>query len=55
MKGVEYTRIHSKYLPLDIKQLYYIDEIIDKDGYVYIKITTVMYGLKHADIMAHKN
>jgi hypothetical protein len=33
-----YMRIHYRYFPYDIKALYHLDEIVDQDGYVYIKI-----------------
>ena len=37
-------RMHSKYFPIDIRELYHIDGLIAEDGYVYIKITKGVYG-----------
>ena len=49
MSRAEYMRIHSKYFPLDIRDQYDIEGLIAADGYEYIKIIKVMYGLKQAD------
>ena len=46
-------RIHSKYFPPDIRYRYKIEELIVADGYVYIKIIKVMYGIKQAAIIAY--
>ena len=46
--------IHSKYPPPEIILLYKIDGIIAKYGYVYIKITKGIYGLKQTAIIAYK-
>ena len=51
----EYMRIHSKYFFSDIRQKYDIDNIIDKDGYVYCKIIKGMYGLKQAAKLGREN
>ena len=53
MSRADYMRIHSKYLPPNIRALYHIDELIGEDGYVYIKIIKVIYGLKQAAIIAY--
>ena len=47
----DYMRIHSKYFPSDIRDRYYIEGLISADGYVYIKITRVIYGLNQAAII----
>ena len=54
MARPEYMIIHSKYLPTEIRELYHIDGLISKYGYVYIKIAKGMYGLKQDFIIAHK-
>ena len=46
-------RIHSKYLPPDIREQYYIEWLVAADGYLYIKIIKVMYGIKQAAIIAY--
>ena len=49
----EYIRTHSKYFPTDIRDQYQLDGLITADGYVYIKIIKLMYGLKQASIIAY--
>ena len=49
----EYMRIHSKYFRPDIRNQYTIEGLIAADGYVYIKISKGMYGLKQAEIIAY--
>ena len=46
-------KIYSKYFPPDIRARYHIYGLISADGYVYIKITKGMYGLKQAAIIAY--
>ena len=53
MPRAEYMRTHSKYSPPDIRALYQIDGFIAEYGYVYIKITKVMYGLQKAAIISY--
>ena len=53
MSIAEYMRIHSKYFPSDIKEQYHIDGLIAADGYVCIKTTKGLYGLKKASIIAY--
>ena len=55
MSRAEYTRIHSKYFPPDIRDQYEIEGLIAADGYVYIKIIKGMYGLKQAAIIAYNH
>ena len=50
----EYLRIHSRYFTPYFRQLYNINEKINKDGYVYCEILKGMYGLKQAAILAYK-
>ena len=38
MPTPEYMRIHSKYFPPEMRELYNIEQRIAKDGYVYVKI-----------------
>ena len=38
MAEPEFMRIHIKYFPEDIKKLYNLNEMVDKRGFVYIKI-----------------
>ena len=52
MARAEYTIIHSKYFPPNIRASYQIGGLVSSDGYVYIKIVIGMYRLKHADIIA---
>ena len=53
MKRAEYMRIRSKYSPPDIRELYQIYGLIAEDGYVYVKITKVVYGFKQAAIIRY--
>ena len=48
-------RIHYKHFPQDIKDKYHIDNLVNKDGYVYMKIKKGMYDLKQAAILACEN
>ena len=50
----EYIRIHGKYFLPDIRKQYKIDNVIDKDGYVYCKAIRGMYGLKQAAKLARE-
>ena len=53
MAKAEYMRIQYKYFPSDIKAMYNIDDLVAKDGYVYVKIKKGMYGLEQAAILAY--
>ena len=46
-------RIHSKYFPPDIREIYHIDGIIAEDGYVYIKTIKGMYVFKEVASIAY--
>ena len=46
MVGNEYMRVKSKYILANIKSIYNIDSMIDKDNLVYIKIQKDMPRLK---------
>ena len=48
----EYLRIHGRYLLLNIREEYNINELIASDGYVYCKIVKGMYGLKQVAKLA---
>ena len=54
MDEPENMKIHSRYLLEDIRQEYNIEPLTEKDGYVYVKITGGMYGLKQAAILAYE-
>ena len=54
MARFEYMRIHSKYIPPEIRALYMIDSLIDSDGCVYVEINKCMYGLKQAAAIAYQ-
>ena len=54
MARSEYMRIHSKYFPPEIKALYMIDSLIEYDGYVYVEINKVVYGLKQAAVISYQ-
>ena len=49
----EYIRIHSKYFSKEFLHEYKIDNLPDKDGYMYCQIDKGMYGLKQAAILAY--
>ena len=53
MSGGKYFEYILVYFDLDIGALYHIDRPIVEDGYVYIKITKGVYGLKQATIIAY--
>ena len=53
MSRADYMRIHSKYFPPYIRDRCDIEGLILADGYVYIKIIKVMYGLNQASIIAY--
>ena len=48
----EYSRINGKYYFSDIREKYYIDNIVAPNGYVYCKIKRGIYGLKQAARLA---
>ena len=50
----EYIRIHSKSFSRDVRVLYNIDDIIAKNGCVYMNIPKGMYVLKQADIISYR-
>ena len=53
MSREEYMRIHSKYLPTDIRYQYQIDGVISAYGYFYKKNIKGMYGLKQTSIIVY--
>ena len=46
MADPEFMRILLKHIPEDIILQYNLRELVDDNGYIYIKITKGMYGLK---------
>ena len=55
MTRKEYMRVPLRYFPPDIITLYNLDEIVTRDGFIYIEIHKGMYGLKNAAILAYNN
>ena len=53
MADPEFMRILLKHIPEDIILQYNLRELVDDNGYIYIKITKGMYGLKQAAILAY--
>ena len=49
----EYMRIPIKVLPQDIIDRYSLLDLVDNQGYVYVKINKGMYGLKQAALLAY--
>ena len=54
MDEPEYMRIHYRHITDDIKTKYNLQELVEDDGYVYVKKIRGMYGLKQAAILAYK-
>ena len=54
MQTAEYMKLSYDIFLQDIREKYNSDELVDGDGYVYIKIKKGMYGLKQAAILAYK-
>ena len=50
----EYLRIHERYFSPYFRQLYKLQNKINKNGYVYCEKIKGMYGLKQAAILAYK-
>ena len=55
MLNAEYMRIHYKYIPQDIRDMYDLDTKLAADGHIYIKIKKGIYGLKQAAVLAYDN
>ena len=53
MNEAEYMRIQYKYFPEDVRKQYQLDEKVDSNDYIYIKIKKGMYGLKQAAVLAY--
>ena len=51
----QYMRIHTKYFTPEFRAEYDIDNLADRDGYVYCEIRKGMYGLKEAGCVAFQN
>ena len=54
MDRYEYMRLKLANLPEDVIQKYTLRDEVIKDGYVYLEIRQVMYGLPQAGILAQK-
>ena len=54
MTRPEYLIIHSKYFCSEIREFYNIDDLISKNGCVYINISKCMYGLNQAFMVAYR-
>ena len=52
MPQPEHMKIHLKIFPQDIIDQYELLQKVTADGYVYVKIKKVMYGLKQAAVLA---
>ena len=48
-------RIYAKYFTEEFRKEYNMEELIDKDGYVYCEIRKGIYGLKEAGCVAFHN
>ena len=51
----QYMRIHTKYLTEEFRKEYNMEELIDKNGYIYCEIRKGMYGLKEAGCVVFHN
>ena len=55
MEENEYMWIHARYVLDNIRLQYDIENLIDSDGYGYVRIKKCMYGLKQATILAYNH
>ena len=46
LEEYEYLRIHISLIPDEFIKLYKLDELKDKDGYVYTEVHGGMYGFR---------
>ena len=51
----DYMKFHIATIPQEIIDEYNLLNIVDNQGFVYVKIVKGMYGLKQAEIIAHKD
>ena len=49
----EYMKFHLHIIPQEIIDEYALHDLVDEDGWVYLNIVKVMYGLKQAGIIAN--
>ena len=49
----EYMKLHLHIIPQEIIDKYALHDLVDKDGWVYLKIVKIMYCLKQAGIIAN--
>ncbi len=54
MADLEYMRLRLDIIPEEIIIKYNLRDLVDKDGWVYIKIRKGMYGLPQAGIIANQ-
>ena len=47
-------KVAYKHFPPDIREMYKLDQLVMKDGYIDVKIKKGMYGLKQAAILAYE-
>ena len=48
----KYMKLHLHIIPQEIIDEYALHDLVDKDGWVYLKIVKGMYGLKQAGIIS---
>ena len=51
----EYMKFHIETIPQEIIDEYNLLNIVENQGFVYVKIFKGMYGIKQAEIIAHKS
>ena len=49
----EYMKLHLNIIPQEIIGEYALHNLVDEDGWVYLKIVKGMYGLKQAEIIVN--
>ena len=54
MERHEYMRLKLSDLPYDVIKQYNLKSKVTSDGYVYLEVQKVMYGLPQAGILAHQ-
>ena len=53
MEYREYMKVHYNHFPQDIREQYNLKDKVSSDGYIYVKITKGMYGLKASALLAY--
>ncbi len=54
IKEYEYMRLRLKFIPNKIIRQYNLGDLVNEQGWVYIRIQMGMYGLPQAGILANK-